>query len=108
MPLSIRKEGQSDTGKGEFVAVDITFGSSYPTGGEPINARDCKFRVGSLLLEVNMALSGFLVRYLPDSTLKDRGTLQVFEEQGASGKLQEVGNGTDLSAETGRALCFGR
>lgn len=107
MGLTVSKLSQDDIGLGEIIVADVTFGSSYPAGGEPISARDLGFRVGSELRSVATSQEGVRAfEYEADANLGDRGKFLVYEE--TAGVLAEVSPGTDLSAVTVRVTVVGR
>lgn len=103
--MIIRRVNQSDQGLGEMIRVNYTFGDSYPTGGEPITARDFKFRIGNRINRIQFDVNAqFAIEYLPT----DERTGFVKAYQNIAGVTDEVTNGTDLSGFTIGATVEGR
>jgi len=109
MAIGIVVKDKQDVGLGETVAAQITLDSSYPTGGEPVTAKELGFRVGSRLHAMDLdCADGHVFEFVPDATLKDRGKILAFIQDGNAGKLVEVADTTDLSAVTARVTAHGR
>lgn len=106
MALTIAIVDKQDFGDGQRIVADITYDSSYPTGGEALAAVDLGFRVGSRLDAVQAnAPGGLVVSYLTSSAFG--GNLLIFE-QDAGGPLAEVASASDQSAVTARVTAYGR
>lgn len=86
-------------GKNKVMTMDVTFDSSYPTGGEVISAASFGFKIlfGLAVLGQNTAAALYTFNY--DS---QAGTLVALV--GGS----QVANTTDLSALTVRIRAFGQ
>lgn len=108
MALTIAVKSKQDVGNGEIVVADITFDTSYPTGGEPLTAKDLGFRVGSELWDVQTSQEGVRAfEWEQDANLKHTGKFLAYEEDGG-GVLAEVADTTNLSAVTVRVSARGR
>lgn len=135
MSLTITRKGGFKLGNGYANAFDITFDSSYPTGGEPLSAAQLGLTNVSLVLAETA--SGYLFQYdYTNAKLKAfypraavTGTLAATVDTGetpvtssaangavisltgnpavAAGAGAEVTNATNLSAVTTRILAFG-
>lgn len=79
--------------------VDVTFDSSYPTGGEPLTASDLGF--GSVLSVVGDVLPSGAVRYVAYDRTNSK--LLAFDADGA-----QIADTTSLATITVRLLVRGR
>jgi len=95
----------------KITTVDITFDSSYPSGGEILNATDLDIGATRIIAVIPDGASrgnsyGYVLgpKY---STDESNAKLRVFEvdaDYAGDRALKEVANGTDLSAVTFRCL----
>jgi hypothetical protein len=103
MSVSIAKVSGADTvfGNQRVKVRDITFDSSYPTGGESVTASDVGLKKVLYAIPTVQAVGGTQnvanVYYDPTNAV-----LKVFDETPA-----EAGNGQDLSTLVVRVVFFG-
>ena len=86
----------------QYRVFEITFDSSYPTGGEPMAAAD----VGFSKIEF-IAFSGGDGGYVFDYDFANSKVI-VYRSAGSAAALGQVPNTTNLSAITTRAMAWGR
>ena len=80
MTVSVAVVSQADIGDGERIVADVGFDASYPWRGEPLTADGFRFRAGIRLDSVEAAPVGrYLLEFVPDAALADRGKLKVKE-----------------------------
>jgi hypothetical protein len=98
LTLTHKPEFDDVWGKNYIVCFDVTFDASYPTGGEPIDAKDIGGGniLGMLQVNADADAADHQIRFVPSSSTA--GNLQVNDSSG------EVADTTDLSALTFRAL----
>ena len=88
-------------GKWRRHAVDVTFDSSYPTGGEAYTAG--LFGLSRIEhLEIASGGGGYVIQ--DDAT---NSKLLAYEAGADGGALDEVANTTDLSSVTARVIAVG-
>ena len=105
MPLTFANREDLSIGNERGVRLDITFDSSYPTGGEALTAADLGLsRVNQLISDQGGlgAADGRVIQYDRDNEL-----LLAFESAGAAQAMAEVINATDLSDLTVRVTALG-
>lgn len=101
MALTQSRKVQLNLGSADGVHVILTFAVSYPTGGEPLTARD--LGLGEIRqLIVDQGEDGLVAKY--DYTNEK---LQLFESAGVNGPLLEVGNGSNQSGVVVRVTAIG-
>jgi hypothetical protein len=91
-------------GPRDVVAVvkDVTFSSSYPSGGEPVNASDFEL-TKILFVEAEVAHAGkFQPMYDPSA-----GTLRLLASGASGAAFSEVTTGSNNSSVTARILVMG-
>lgn len=92
--------------------VDVTFDSSYPTGGEILTARQLGWHVitGVIPLTLASTASGttaLAVSGHPASPAQDSVALRLFESATAGNPMAEIGSGDNVSTFTVRLLVLG-
>ena len=104
MALAVAVISKVDVGDRQEIVMDVTFDSSYPTGGEADTPIVNEFRIG-LLEDVKGSGLGRIVSY--DAA---NGLVLVHEDQAvaSAAALDEVPDTTDLSALVVRCTCKGR
>jgi hypothetical protein len=112
MTLAIVKVTGADTtfGNKKIKIRDVTFDSSYPTGGEPLTAADVGLkRIDQVLCDAGAKnAAGTLV--IPVRYDHANAKLQGYEYNGAAAgvaRLQELANTFDASAFTARITFIG-
>lgn len=84
----------------KIMLADVTFDSSYPTGGETLTAAN--FSVGAIKALTGGMNGGYVPEW--DAT---NGKLLAFEAGADAAPLDEVANTTDLSAVVFPVIVFG-
>lgn len=107
MALTVSPQKVFIVGDRKEAHVDVTFDSSYPTGGESLTAADLGFDG-----ELNYVSGGVAVK--ADGTLAvlvaydvTNSKLQAFKSNTAA-NMQEVANTADLSTYKVRLRCVGK
>lgn len=102
MSLTVSAERPVTDGHRRKVYADVTFDSSYPTGGEPVTAGDFGLQEIEELSPMGTTTNGYLVAYdRVNKKLKARRTDQVDDP------AEEVPDTTALNAESVRVLAIG-
>lgn len=86
--------------------VDITFDSSYPTGGESLTRQDLGMDSEVLMVLPQLGDTGYVVLY--DRTNSKLMAYMGDNNNASDGPLIEVANTTDLSTLDVRLLVIGR
>jgi hypothetical protein len=89
---------------GFLTIADITFDTSYPTGGEAITANQLKFD-NTIHFVLPSPASGYVFEF--DHANKKLKAYQTDYDLTANGALVEVTAETNLSAVTVRVVAFG-
>lgn len=85
--------------------IDVTFDSSYPTGGEALTPEDCGMQSIEAVLP-QLGDTGYVVLY--DRTNEKLLAYMGDNNNASDGPLIEVANTTDLSTLDVRILVIGR
>ena len=76
MALTVAIKDSMDVGNGQMVVADVTFDSSYPTGGEVLLASALGMRAKRLMHVQCDPVNGHLVRFVPEA-VPVQGKLKV-------------------------------
>ena len=95
MALAVAVVDKQDVGKGARVIADLTFGSSYPTGGELLGA-----------LNAGPAVPGLRIKKITHVTVRPVAPY-TFEWIPSTGKLKATRDYSDYSATSNPGLAIG-
>jgi hypothetical protein len=110
MALALTKVAASTFGNKRVRVYDITFDSSYPTGGESLTAADVGLKKIEQVLSDAGAKNSAGTSMVPVRYDYTNSKLQGYEYNGASAgvaRLQELANAFDASAFTARCTFIG-
>lgn len=110
MALSFSKVSATTWGNKRVRIYDVTFDSSYPTGGEPLAASDVGLRKIEQVLSDAGAKNSAGTSSIPVRYDYTNSKLQGYEYNGASAgvaRLQELANAFDASAFSVRLTFIG-
>jgi hypothetical protein len=110
MALSLTKVTKTTFGNKRIAVYDVTFDSSYATGGESLAASDLGLKVVEQLVTDGGAKNSSGTSLVPVRYDYTNAKLQAYRYDGASaGKafLEEVASAVDLSTFTVRVTAIG-
>lgn len=90
MTLSIAVVDKLDVGRNQEVVADVTFDSSYPTGGESLTGAMLGMRIGDLKSVQVDPVAAHMVRFVPNANGR-QGLLKVLRTQLRNGATTSPG-----------------